>query len=62
VSKDGDTEAVEEGKCSDFIKPNSEEYCNVHNPCPGEGKNFILFRLIFHTQKRTSCNKPAADL
>ncbi|CAB3979049.1 A disintegrin and metallo ase with thrombospondin motifs 6-like [Paramuricea clavata] len=38
VSKDGDAEAVEEGKCSDFIKPNSEEYCNVHNPCPGEGE------------------------
>jgi hypothetical protein len=37
MTKDGDTEDVEEEKCSDFLKPNSEEYCNVHNPCPGEG-------------------------
>lgn len=43
MNEDGDTVDVEDDKCSDFIKPNSEEYCNVHNPCPGEGKTGVTF-------------------
>ena len=29
---------MEEAQCDAALKPPIQEYCNVHNPCPGDGK------------------------
>jgi len=29
---------MEEAQCDAALKPPTQEYCNVHNPCPGDGK------------------------
>lgn len=46
IDKDGDAVDVEDGKCANFVKPNSEEYCNVHNPCPGDGKYIVICEFL----------------
>lgn len=28
---------MEESQCDAGLKPPIQEYCNVHNPCPGDG-------------------------
>ena len=28
---------MEEAQCDAALKPPTQEYCNVHNPCPGDG-------------------------
>lgn len=54
TNKDGDTEDVDDDKCSDFIKPNTDEYCNVHNPCPG-GNDFIKHSSKVQTRTQVHC-------
>ena len=29
---------MEDSQCDAAVKPPVREYCNVHNPCPGDGK------------------------
>lgn len=30
---------MEDDHCAALVKPPTEEFCNVHNPCPGDGKS-----------------------
>lgn len=35
--KDGSLVTEKEGECHKETKPPTEQKCNVHNPCPGDG-------------------------
>ena len=46
--KDGSLVTEKEGECHKETKPPTEQKCNVHNPCPGDGgllfwKNSLTF-------------------
>lgn len=62
---------MEESQCDAALKPPIQEYCNVHNPCPGDGKsasqfvsiNKIVFPnlcvlLCFKVSSRKDCDLP----
>ena len=36
--KDGSLVTLHHDDCRKDIKPPTEQRCNVHNPCPGDGK------------------------
>lgn len=51
---------MEEAQCDAALKPPTQEYCNVHNPCPGDGKsvNNLCVLLCFKVSSRTFYDLP----
>ena len=45
---------MEDSQCDVTFKPPSQEFCNVHNPCPGDGEfcNLIKISPFFGSEKR----------
>ena len=37
---------VDDRDCAALVKPPAEEFCNVHNPCPGDGEPSYLAFLL----------------
>ena len=45
---------MEDSQCDVTFKPPSQEFCNVHNPCPGDGEFCDLTKIspFFGSEKR----------
>lgn len=45
---------MEDSQCDVTFKPPSQEFCNVHNPCPGDGEfcDSIKISPFFGSEKR----------
>lgn len=44
--KDGSLVTEKEGECNKETKPPTEQKCNVHNPCPGDGGLHFFLKFI----------------
>lgn len=44
---------MEEAQCDATLKPPIHEYCNVHNPCPGDGMFIASIPLFTEANPRT---------
>ena len=44
---------MEEAQCDATLKPPIHEYCNVHNPCPGDGAFIASIPLFTEANPRT---------
>ena len=42
---------METDQCDALLKPPVKEYCNVHNPCPGDGE--LSSRLIVQKDSKS---------
>ena len=45
---------MEDSQCDVTFKPPSQEFCNVHNPCPGDGEFCDLIKIspFFGSEKK----------